>query len=143
MSRLLRRLAAPGITPLRPVAGIALSLGIVLMVVGTTIPAAVPADPNEAFSTQLEAVENRDNGAAAPEVPVPAAGEGAAGGEEAPPAAKPDDALRTTDAAEVAAEPAIARDILIYAGLLVALLSFAVLALVTVARRRWRDPLLR
>jgi hypothetical protein len=143
LTRLLRRLAAPGIGPLRPVAGVALSLGIVLTAVGATVPAAVPVDENQAFSTQLEAASGSDNGAGAPEKEAPAAEPGAAGGEEIAPDTARDATLRAADAAQLPTEPAVARDVFIYSGLVISLLSFAVLAFVTVARRRWRDPLLR
>jgi hypothetical protein len=41
--RFLRRLAAPGLAPLRPAAGVALSLGVALAVVGAALPQAAPA----------------------------------------------------------------------------------------------------
>lgn len=43
LERLLRRLAAPSLAPLRPVAAVALSLGIVMAAAGTALPSAAPA----------------------------------------------------------------------------------------------------
>lgn len=148
LDRLMRRIAGPGLGPLRPVAGMALSLGLALAVVGTALPA-----PMETDALEENSVMSLDAGA-----PEPAAGEG----QEAPPFQVPPDAgapgagapgeaegdprLSETDDTLNRAAPAansLPRDLLIYAGLLLALLSFMVLAVVQLARRRGSDPLLR
>ena len=146
--RLLRRMAGPGLGALRPVAGVALSLGLALAVVGTSLPAPLATD-----ATDENSVMSLDAGAREPE---PASGEDpppfeAAPGAEAPGAEAPGEAeaeprVTAEDDALLDREPAndgFARELLIYAGLVLALLSFMVLAIAQFARRRWADPLLR
>lgn len=152
LTRVLRRIAAPGLAPLRPVAGVALSLGVALAVVGTVLPGAAPVDENSAFRT-MEAAAGDEAPQAAPDgqPDVGAPGgemprDGAAGQEGEALEGEEPTSLGAGDfdvLVEGPADSGIPRDLLIYAGLLMAMLSFAVLVLVTLARRRWRDPLLR
>lgn len=168
LSRWLRTLAMPGWGALRPVAGVALSIGLVMAVVGAGLPGTLPA---------AEFKDDTTNQVAAPvDVPPPAAtqepqapGMGAPMVSEPPPGdnlgpvsaeASQDHASRALDNAYVdpspeadageqiaplrAAAPAdTTRDLLVYGGLAIALLSLALLALAVTARRYFADPLLR
>jgi hypothetical protein len=169
LERLLRRLAAPSLAPLRPVAGLALSLGIVLVVAGATLPGPSAGDTLRLMDYNSGAPAAEATPRFAPEMPdvAPAPGSeqepargGAASGPDSvdgdsdsvigegdvSPAAEPQPA---TDSAadELAVRPTAGTDFmrsaLIYGGMLVALASFSVLLLTTIARRRTRDPLLR
>lgn len=155
LDRLLRRLAAPSLAPLRPVAGVALSLGIVLAVAG----AALPADTDSGMQSSGDYLLGR---AAMPSpaaeyfepdsVPAPAYGEngvrgnGAAGAPDAPDEVDTRrlDLGESTDVAALqAAESGTMRVLLIYGGVTLALLSFGLLLLAIIARRREGDPLIR
>ncbi|HUG47874.1 MAG TPA: hypothetical protein VMP67_05620 [Candidatus Limnocylindria bacterium] len=158
--RLLRRLAGPGLAPLRPVAGVALSLGIVLAGAGVALPqAASPALP-------AGGLQSGEHDAAAPEflaspmVAAPGAPPGngitSVDGEEAPAergptvdseapgdrtfAEEPQDGREVLPATVQPADPL--RSLLTYGGLAFALLSLGVLLLTGYARHRTRDPLL-
>jgi hypothetical protein len=141
LERLLRPLAAPRLAALRPVAGAAMSLGLALVVAGVALPtpspAGAPADPGVMMN---EGVPDK-------EVVAPAAPDGAAGEAEAP-----DDSfdrvyterLGTTDGTDVSAQPVDqTRTLVLYAGLVLAMISLAILSIVTFARRRSYDRLLR
>ncbi len=168
LARWLRALATPGWATLRPVASVALSIGLVMAVVGAGLPGTLPA---------AEFKDDTTNQVAAPvDVPPPAAtqepqapGMGAPMVSEPPPGdnlgpvsaeASQDHASRALDNAYVdpspeadageqiaplrAAAPAdTTRDLLVYGGLAIALLSLALLALAVTARRYFADPLLR
>lgn len=144
VERLLRRLAAPGLAPLRPMAGAAMSLGLALAVVGAALPVPAALEQDGAATFQSEQMgEGRQAPAPGAEEPaeMPAA---EAEGVEPEAAGGPDD----MDIEERAADAATAgeqspRELLIYAGLMLAILSLAVLLVVSIARRRWLDPLLR
>lgn len=147
LQRLLRRLAAPGVAQLRPVAGAAMSLGLALAVVGAALPVPqAPTDQNAAIfrvdaSPEEAAVPGQDSG----EGGLPASGpevDTGSNGEVSPQeVAVAGDNFATEGTA--AGETSFVRELLIYAGLLLALLSLGVLLAVTVARRRGTDPLLR
>ena len=152
----LRRFAAGGIPALRPLAGVALSIGLALAVVGTGLPlpnAAMPA------SAPLPAAgppaERSDNGSGQPVEGAPSFNSSAGGGE---PLATDDGTGNTTDIDDPEAPPADAEDVstleaageqpsdlvrllLVYAGVTLAALSFGVLLLAWYARRQ-EDPLL-
>lgn len=148
LQRLLRRLAVPGVAQLRPVAGAAMSLGLALAVVGAALP--VPQAPPEQNAAIFRVDASSEEEAAAPgqdsgEGSLPASGPeidtGSNGGvspQEVPVAGDNFGAYGTA-----AGETSFARELLIYAGLLLALLSLGVLLAVTLARRRGTDPLLR
>lgn len=147
LDRLLRRIGGPGLSPLRPVAGVALSLGLALAVVGTALPAPLASDFEENAVMSVDAGAPEDagrEGQEAPPLEVPP--DVAAPGAGAPGDAETDPMLSEADDNLSRVAPAgngLPRDLLIYAGLLLALLSFMVLAIVQVARRRGTDPLLR
>lgn len=182
LAQLLRGLATPGWATLRPVAGVALSIGLVMAVVGSVMPSYAPAAGSpETMATQ----RSQTSAAPAPQVgapvqpPQPAASpaaaeygrdgpqtDGLAPGAVAPLAqatedattrdlnmayleeASPetvvkaddsDDALALTQTAPADPTP----NLLIYAGLAIALISLAVLLVAWSARRYFADPLLR
>jgi hypothetical protein len=147
LERLLRPLAAPRLGVLRPVAGVAMSLGLALAVAGVALPAPLPAGEPP---TERMMLDSKDAGNPIPAAPG-AAGEPGAEmeGQAAPPEDPFDRAYRTdgdtaTGQLDLAAQPVDqTRSLILYAGLLVAALSLAVLALVTFARRRAYDRLLR
>jgi hypothetical protein len=170
LERLLRRLAAPGLAPLRPVAGVALSLGILLAVVGAGLPMGMGAAP--AMLPEQEFAPMIDDGGtpAAPADPAfphaagapDAAGtpgadamgageprEGAAQVEDDPAAREDPGRLSDPDSQDLRislAQPDAAettRALLVYGGAAIALVSLGVLLLVWFARRRTNDPLLR
>ena len=148
LRRLLRRLSAPGLAPLRPLAGVAVSIGLVLMVAGVALP--TPA--GQVFSTSdnaldLDASAPRGGaeapGALAPEPTAPERASGEGDGLTAEPAGEAEaDRLAVGLPAESAA-PDGTRSLLIYSGLLIAILSFAALSVLMLARWRGTDPLLR
>jgi hypothetical protein len=147
LTRLLRRLAAPGMAPLRPVAGVAMSIGLALAVVGTTMPAPPAVDEsleNAAFpELRIEMYqEPASGGEPPPGIEAPAAGEDTGGAGRDGDAAT-DRLMQVGAQTDVAPESGMTRDLLIYIGLAIALLSLALLVLVTIVRMRWRDPLLR
>jgi hypothetical protein len=156
--RALRRLVAPGLAPLRPLAGVALSIGLLMFVVGAALPApTVPANEGTSFGAGAPAdVRASDQPREqAPEVPVAAPGQefqpqtdhgqGPRDGRTTSTPLLAEDAqppLQQVDADEqgVAAD---LRGILVWLGLSLAAVSLGTLLLVIVARRRLQDPLLR
>jgi hypothetical protein len=173
LDRLFRRLAAPGLAPARPLAGVALSLGLALAVVGAALPTPtindVSLEQNERLTEDFGPMMGENPAAGDPRsaedpLKAPSEPEPGAAGEvpgEAPPD-RPDAAPEATHGTVYGqgdgsfAEPkdlpaAVAdlqatsttRTVLILAGLGLALLSLGALALVVVARRRLHDPLLR
>lgn len=154
VERVLRRLSAPGLAPLRPIAGVALSVGLVLAIVGAALPTPVAEEVrlmNEPYAAeQLPAAAPGDtdggvpaDGRAGDEVP----GEGVATPAAAPPdgeaAAEDAQTRKSRDEAFETAQPDDPlRSILFYGGLGIAVLSLGALVLVIVARRS-TDPLLR
>jgi hypothetical protein len=159
LERLLRRLAAPGLAPLRPVAGVALSLGIVLAVVGAGLPMGMGAAPAMLPEQEFAPMIDEGPDPAAPAVPdaagtpAPAAfgagepREGAAQAEDDP-GAREDPRRLDSDSEDLRislAQPDAAettRALLVYGGAAIALISLGVLLLVWFARRRTNDPLL-
>ncbi len=165
LSRWLRTLAMPGWGALRPVAGVALSIGLVMAVVGAGMPGTYLAS-ERLTDTPTQAGAPRD-----PAVPSPVAGQAPqVAPETGPPAlgsdraaefdnASPDPITDQLSSAYVEPSPSAdgaereelrvtmtadpARDLLVYAGLMIAALSFALLALAWIARRYFADPLLR
>jgi hypothetical protein len=164
--RLLRRLAMPGLTMLRPVAGVAMAIGLTIMVVGGALPAAAPV----AAPTQREFTMNNGDDTAAPTgraaalptyedsakesdgsadiVSGPAGSPGVSGvgapDQPSATAAIPpggQDIPPTTPATDTSADTT--RLLLIYGGTTLAMLSFGLLLLAWFARRRLEDPLLR
>lgn len=171
LSRWLRTLAMPGWGALRPVAGVALSIGLVMAVVGAGVPGMQPASESSTDRTNPGASPAAVPAAQATQEPmVPEVGTDS-GVESGPPGEQgplvddsargtEDPASRTLDTAYVAASPepdldskraeltqSVAtdpsRDLLVYGGLIIATLSLAVLALAWVARRYFADPFLR
>lgn len=163
LSRWLLTLAMPRWTSLRPVAGVALSIGLVMAVVGAGMPGTLPvaefrsdsagqsAAPADARASQTIApMINAAGDPPAEGLPLeaetaretqdPATGNLDSAYLEASPEADAD-AQRTQLAQSVPADPT--RDLLVYAGLIIAALSFALLALGWIARRYFADPLLR
>ena len=166
LSRWLRTLALPGWGALRPVAGVALSIGLVMAVVGAGMPSTLPVaefrsdTTNQAPTNQApaagdpRAAESIDPMVGAPVNPPAEGGplEAESARETADPATQnldqayvapsPDaDGAQRVELRVAAADPA--RDLLVYAGLIIATLSMALLALAWVARRYFADPLLR
>jgi hypothetical protein len=152
LDRLLRRLATPSLAPLRPVAGVALSLGIVLAVAGAALPGitpegemghtlsgewavpAMPAPGAEPVPEPDSAPAYGDNGAR---------GNGAAGVPDSVDARRFAQGESSDMAALQAADSGTMRVLLIYGGITIALVSFGVLLLAIIARRREGDPLIR
>lgn len=149
LERLMRGLTGPGWGALRPVAGVAMSLGLVLAVVGA-LPVGLPAagSASDSANQQRDAQLPQPVTVATPEDLAPA--QPGAEVDKAPgqdglsnvyveefSANDPDDQRMAADA-----PPAPGR-LLVYAGLLIAAIALGLLMLVTVARRRFGDPLLR
>jgi hypothetical protein len=146
LQRLLRRLAAPGVAQLRPVAGAAMSLGLALAVVGAALPVQAPTDQNAAIfrvdaSPEEAAAPGQDSGEGSLSASGPDIDAGSNGEVTPQEVEVAGDNFATGGTA--AGETSFVRELLIYAGLLLALLSLGVLLAVTVARRRGTDPLLR
>lgn len=167
LTRWLRTLAMPGFAVLRPVAGVALSIGLVMAVVGASIPGMQSAtlSDQKVDAGGPPAAAEQPGTTAAPEIVGPVSAPGtelapdrASGQEYAQ--ATPGTASDNLNRAYIASSPDPntdsqrvelaqttpangTRDILVYAGLLVAVLSFALLALAVAARRYFADPLLR
>jgi hypothetical protein len=147
LQRLLRRLAAPGLAPLRPLAGVAVSVGLVLMVVGVALP--TPA--GEVFTSSDNAVRELTDNPPVAGVDTPGAQEpqatalpeGAGGQPSAEDIEADKQALGLDGDAAAVAEADGTRSMLLFGGLLIAVLSFAVLSLLVLARWRGSDPLLR
>ncbi|MDP8905172.1 MAG: hypothetical protein M3N29_07640 [Chloroflexota bacterium] len=156
--RFLGRLAAPGTSALRPLAGVAMSIGLALAVIGTGLPlplaqpAAAPAEGGEPMTRMSKATPAGEPTAAAGEV-APAATAGTVTGVGVPEmspfaGATPGAAGDTTagedepydsQATEQPADPV--RLALVYGGVTIAALAFAVLLLAWYARRRTEDRL--
>ena len=188
MQRFLRRLAMPGLTMLRPVAGVALAMGLTMAVVGGGLPLAAGAPASEFAPAPQATPETRDfmsdggidtaAGSHAPAaMPSPEGGEpgtqvGAPTSQDVPPVTTTDrsedvrtdasDAPRASDSAyanpedsDKEAGPVVpslpggagsgdtTRLLLIYGGVSLAMVSFAVLLIAWYARRKIEDPLLR
>jgi hypothetical protein len=146
LQRLLRRLAAPGVAQLRPVAGAAMSLGLALAVVGAALPVQAPTDQNAAIfrvdaSPEEAAAPGQDSGEGSLSASGPDIDAGSNGEVTPQEVEVAGDNFATEGTA--AGETSSVRELLIYAGLLLALLSLGVLLAVTLARRRGTDPLLR
>jgi hypothetical protein len=161
LQRLLRRIAAPGLAPVRPLAGVALSIGLAMAVVGAALPTTQPATlmsiDNVAPPAESPAQGPVDPQHGALPEPLP--------GEVAPPGQKPameGEGLPRGDAAGAPSEdtPNLqeqytqrqlaaaddadgTRNVLVFGGLGIALIALGVLVAVIVARRRLHDPLLR
>jgi hypothetical protein len=173
LSRWMRSFASPRWGTLRPVAGVALSIGLVMAVVGTALPATLPAAAPEGGvitlnSTDEPAFAPGPAAPAAPETSAPALGapnEPAAGdpppgdrsniesASQAPVSAEFDQAY-TVESPQPLADGEVqslrasqprdtSRDLLVWTGLLIAVISFVLLALAWLARRYFADPLLR
>jgi hypothetical protein len=143
LQRWFRRLATPGLAPLRPLAGVAVSVGLVLVVVG----AALPAPAGETFML---------NGEPSPAwADLPADRAGAQASPLAPGGVMegfgPTPTTETVDTSSVDLDQELAataaadatRSMLVYGGLIIAVLSLGLLVLLVIARRRGTDPLLR
>lgn len=156
IDRLMLRLAGFGGPALRPVAGVALSIGLVLAVVGTGLPlpaaapfAGAPLPVNAPTENENGGGRSTEQGPGAPTADVQSAegspattGDTAFGpgsGPEGPPADAGDD-LETSQPVAQPGDPL--RVALVYGGLTLAMVAFGLLLVVSVARRR-EDPLLR
>jgi hypothetical protein len=163
LTRWLRSLGTPGWAALRPVAGVALSIGLVMAVVGSALP---PTQSPETFQTvgapaaDQPATVPQPAPTVAQDVTVPPQNGPGRGGMELSAAPTHDPVTERVDTAYVqpSAEPGTddglekasvqatadpTRGLLVYAGLAIATLSFGLLALAWVARRYFADPLLR
>jgi hypothetical protein len=166
LARWMRSFATPRWGTLRPVAGVALSIGLVMAVVGTALPSTLPAAVNEGAALTVESTDNSVPPQAPesqPPMPVPAAGA------ENPPADRDGFDSEAASASQdpislqynnayaspqpvadggveqlvVAESRSTTRDLLVWAGLAIATISVGLLALAFVARRYFADPLLR
>jgi hypothetical protein len=146
VERFLRRLAAPGLAPARPLAGVALSIGLVLAVVGAVMPA-TSNQPLAGDAARLEASNRAEYQPMAtslpPSQPLPGSIDDRSLSEFG--AAAEDGDVLGAQAFDVAGRDVAAdmREPLIYGGLGLALASLGVLLLIVAARRRLHDPLLR
>ncbi|CAN5775852.1 hypothetical protein BH23CHL7_BH23CHL7_06230 [soil metagenome] len=144
--RFLRRLGGAGLAPARPLAGVALSVGLVLALVGAAMPASTVHFPG-GDAVQFEMSSGAENQPMAtslpPSQPLPRAADDRSLSEFD---------VKTTDgdgvvtrAVDAAGRDAAAdmREPLIYGGLGLALASLGALLLIVVIRRRLHDPLLR
>jgi hypothetical protein len=165
LTRWLRSLGTPGWAALRPVAGVALSIGLVMAVVGAALPRMETAtlfSAAPATGTSEPAVAPAPAGTFAPmEVDTPPqGGPNRNGVGDVTSQATPEPIGNSLDEAYLRASPAPGADdgyqagelqvptdptrgLLIYIGLAIATLSFGLLALAFVARRYFADPLLR
>ena len=148
---------------LRPVAGVALSIGLVMAVVGLGMPGMQPATDfasdeanrtapaGAAFTDSPELVVGADDLTAPPDIEGKGGDEPRAAATASPTqrldsasAASPD---RDTTAPRQELRPSTpvdtTRDLLVYGGLAIALLASALLALAVIGRRFFADPLLR
>ena len=147
----LRRFAAGGIPALRPLAGVALSIGLALAVVGTGLPLPNAATPASAPLPAAGPPADRSG-----QTPVEGAPTFSSSGGQ--PLATDDGTGTTTGVDDPEAPPAETEDLsavdgagdqpsdlvrllLVYAGVTLATISFGVLLLAWYARRR-EDPLL-
>ena len=158
----LRTLTGSGWATVRPVAAVALSIGLVMSVLGTLpiIGAAVPSAPTFAaleVDAGLGQNTGRSNDAPSAESPpsVMAGGPGPTADALTKPADGIDNVYVQPSAVplpeagkagthdEIAPTGLSARDVLFLAGLAVSVLALVVLSLLYAARRRFTDPLLR
>jgi hypothetical protein len=161
LERFLRRLSGPGWGTLRPVAGVALSLGLVMAAIGSLplggMTAGQPA--SGPFDAPPPDVARVTDVASATEAPAYEAPEGQ--GEAPADVAQPEDglsdayveALRDKDDGDVAGPsshlvaPGVAAmgggSLLLYAGLILAVVAMGLLTIAWIARARFSDPLLR
>lgn len=144
LERLLRPLGAPRLAVLRPAAGVAMSLGLALAVAGAALPTVAPAGAPESERMMLDR-KGGDSPALAPDAGAPGGeveGQGLA--EDPIDEAYTADQLDASDRAELSARPVDqTRSLVFYAGLALAAFSLAILIIVTFARRRVYDRLLR
>jgi hypothetical protein len=145
--RLLRRIAAPGLAPARPLAGVALSVGLMMAVAGAALPAA--GGPMDDMTFQRAGAEGvpmatADYGEPAAQ-PWPEATKDAetTNGAEQPRDVTPSDDRPVLVEEDSYAAAADMREPLVFGGLVIALASLGVLLLILLARRRVQDPLLR
>jgi hypothetical protein len=164
--RTMRRLAAPGLGTLRPVAGAAFAIGLTMTVAGALpvstmsggaaapaqdgrVPVELPAASAAKEQHQPAASDMGVPGSEAVPDTAPLEGEiGRAGGTPMPLSGEHEGSYADDDTSgEVfvgpLAEPAATSNRLLYIGLLIATGALAVLLLAVVARRRFGDPLLR
>ncbi len=143
--RFMRRLAAPALAPARPLAGVALSIGLAMAVAGAALPTPTPA-------TMSAGLEQAPPGAEQPEIDFEPRGAPAAGGEPFraestdAPVFSSDNSSEEGFGQRQMTEDAAADDtriVLMIAGLTVALLALGTLLMILFARRRMSDPLLR
>jgi hypothetical protein len=140
--RLLRRLGGPGLTPLQPLAGAALAIGLLLVVTTAAVPVFFSGAGGAAAQRELEVGAGGATGGPASSLAPFAAPT------EAPPAPAGDEgksvidtATQATQLEEAPAAPGPDPALLIGAGLVA--LAGAVLVVRVVARRATEDPLLR
>lgn len=150
LERLLRPLGAPRLAVLRPVAGVAMSLGLALAVAGAALPTVAPASAPENERMMLDS-RGDDRPALAPGAAAPGAeAEGQGQVEDQGRAEDPFDKAYTADQLDATARTELStqpvdqtRSLVLYAGLVLAAFSLAILIIVTFARRRAYDRLLR
>jgi hypothetical protein len=152
LDRLLRRLASPGYGRLRPVAGVALSLGLALAATGTLLPTASPAFAparDRALPAAAESADQFSAGGGGAEAPDNRGRAEAEALSTAGPQRVDDSQRAVTDALPAQrdenAAPATTdplRELLLYTGLILAILSLAVLIVISYARRATRDAYL-
>jgi hypothetical protein len=142
LQRWFRRLAAPGLAPLRPLAGAAVSVGLVLVVAGVALPTPAgqmfTAQDNQAPGGAL-APDNRDtsNPLATPAAPAEI------DGQPAPTMVSIERGYEEVGLGDDIAAADATRSLLVYSGLLIAVVSMALLLVLVIARRRGTDSLLR
>jgi hypothetical protein len=143
LQRLLRRLAAPGLAPVRPLAGVALSIGLVLMMVGVALP--TPTAELMSLGVGDSSFEEHAGATSQPAPVGPPEGPRAGEPGTASPTGAPDPQRYADDLAlgDELAQAELTRTLLIVSGLIIGSLSLAVLLIVILARRRAADPLLR
>jgi hypothetical protein len=144
LQRWLRTLAGPGLAPVRPLAGVALSVGLVLVMVGVALPS--PAgeimaldQANDRVGSAPMYAESTPPAEAAP----PVGGQPGAEATAVPDVAEEPGAADDLGLDGELAQAEFTRSLLIVSGLLIGSLSLAVLLVVILARRRTADRLLR
>ena len=176
LERLMRRLSGPGWGTVRPLAGVAISIGLVLSVIGA-MPFGTPAggpprdgDTMSSLQTEDERASLAPGDALSPgDAPSPADpprepqdgpavvdngnAEGAPGAQASPAfvAEGPLDKVYLDPPADPESEPPVnsqdvagsTPNLTLYAGIAVGALGLGLLLLVSLARRRFSDPLLR
>ena len=137
--RFLRRLAAPRLSVLQPVAGVALSFGLVLAVIGVAAqPMATPASL-DMFSAGQPAATSAPAAA-----PLPDSGpEVAADGEDSDVLVPQEDSGQRMSVDETPPSVTGSGSLPLYLGSLLAVAGGGALLLLWFARRHTRDPLLR